>query len=58
MTPSWTEGTLRIVDKVYGEISFPDFINALLACPALMRLREIRMGNIKDVSSTFVYVAL
>jgi len=46
LTPSWTEGTLRIVDKLYGEISFPDFINALLACPALMRLREIRMGNI------------
>lgn len=46
MTPSWAEGTPRIVDKLYGEISFPDFIGALLACPALMRLREIRMGNI------------
>lgn len=46
MSPSWTEGRLHIVDKVYGDISFPNFINTLLSCPAIMRLREIRMGNI------------
>ena len=46
MTPNWAEGSLRIGDKLYGEISFPGFINDLLACPALMRLREIRMGNV------------
>src|SRR4051794_40803056 len=37
------------VDPIYGRMRFPDFITALIYCPAVVRLREIRMANINFV---------
>lgn len=36
----------EIIDPLYGKIQFPSFINQLLLCPELLRLKEIRMSNI------------
>lgn len=36
---------MQIFDRMYGEIRFPDIVQSLLDCPALLRLRDIRMAN-------------
>lgn len=36
---------MRIFDRLYGEIKFPDIIQNLLDCPGLMRLKDVRMAN-------------
>ena len=36
---------MRLYDRLYGEITFPGLINSLLDCPALLRLRDVRMAN-------------
>lgn len=36
---------MRIYDRLYGEIFFPEIIRDLLDCPALLRLRDVRMAN-------------
>lgn len=36
---------MRIFDRIYGEITFPEIIGKLLDCPALLRLRDVRMAN-------------
>lgn len=36
----------EIIDPLYGRLLFPAFINRLLLCPELLRLKEIRMSNI------------
>jgi len=35
-----------LFDRLYGKITFPKTIKALLTCPGLLRLREIRLGNV------------
>lgn len=35
-----------IFDSIYGEIKLPKIIKELLTCPGILRLREIRLGNI------------
>ncbi len=42
----------RIIDPIYGKIEFPKFINSLLTCPELLRLKEIRMSNINFFNFT------
>ena len=42
----------QIIDPLYGEIQFPSFINRLLLCPELLRLKEIRMSNINFFNFT------
>lgn len=41
---------MRIYDRLYGEIVFPDLIQNLLDCPGLLRLRDVRMANNQLVS--------
>lgn len=41
---------MRIYDRLYGEIVFPDIIQRLLDCPGLLRLRDVRMANNQFVS--------
>lgn len=41
---------MRIYDRLYGEIIFPDIIKSLLDCPGLLRLRDVRMANNQFVS--------
>lgn len=36
---------MHIYDRLYGEMVFPDIIQNLLDCPALLRLRDVRMAN-------------
>lgn len=36
---------MRIYDRLYGEMVFPEIIQGLLDCPALLRLRDVRMAN-------------
>lgn len=36
---------MRIYDRLYGEMVFPDIIQKLLDCPGLLRLRDVRMAN-------------
>ena len=36
---------MHIYDRLYGEMVFPDIIQNLLNCPALLRLRDVRMAN-------------
>lgn len=36
---------MHIYDRLYGEMVFPDIIQSLLDCPALLRLRDVRMAN-------------
>ena len=36
---------MRIYDRMYGELHFPKLILELLDCPALLRLRDVRMAN-------------
>ncbi len=39
----------QFVDRLYGPIEFPPFISALISCPSIMRLREVRMANINFI---------
>ncbi len=41
---------MRIYDRLYGEMVFPDIIQNLLDCPGLLRLRDVRMANNQFVS--------
>lgn len=41
---------MRIYDRLYGEMIFPDIIQNLLDCPGLLRLRDVRMANNQFVS--------
>ncbi len=41
---------MKIYDRLYGEIVFPDLIQNLLDCPGLLRLRDVRMANNQFVS--------
>ena len=36
---------MRIYDRLYGEMVFPEIIRGVLDCPALLRLRDVRMAN-------------
>jgi len=49
MPETWPRAPFQFVDKLYGEIRFPAFISALVRCPAVMRLREVRMANINFI---------
>ena len=42
----------EIIDPLYGKIKFPSFINKLLVCPEILRLKEIRMSNINFINFT------
>lgn len=42
----------EIIDPLYGKIQLPSFINQLLLCPELLRLKEIRMSNINFFNFT------
>src|SRR3954469_10525660 len=46
MRISWTESAFHFVDRLYGTVTLPPFISSLVRCPAIMRLREVRMANI------------
>jgi len=37
--------SLRIYDRLYGEMKFPSLVVDLLNCPGLLRLRDVRMAN-------------
>ena len=39
-----------IYDRLYGKLEFPKLVRRLLNCPGLLRLREIRMANIKFIN--------
>ncbi len=36
---------MNIYDRLYGKLSFPKIIMDLIDCPALLRLRDVRMAN-------------
>ncbi len=36
---------MKIYDRLYGEIVFPEIIKRLLDCPGLLRLKDVRMAN-------------
>ena len=36
---------MQLYDRLYGKMNFPDIITSLLDCPALLRLRDVRMAN-------------
>lgn len=36
---------MKIYDRLYKEMQFPDIIMELLSCPGLLRLRDVRMAN-------------
>ena len=36
---------MKIFDRLYGDIKFPEIILDLLNCPGLLRLKEVRMAN-------------
>ncbi len=35
-----------LLDRLYGKIAFPKIVENLLTCPGLLRLREVRLGNV------------
>jgi len=41
---------LLLFDGLYGRITFPKIIKSLLTCPGILRLREIRLGNVPFIS--------
>jgi len=41
-----------VIDPLYGKIQLPPFINSLLSCPELLRLKDIRMSNINFFNFT------
>lgn len=36
---------MKIFDRLYGEMVFPEIIKRLLDCPGLLRLKDVRMAN-------------
>lgn len=39
-----------LFDRLYGQLRFPALIRELLDCPGLLRLKEVRQGNVPFVS--------